>query len=135
MKVKGPLLKLYLNWLWRKLCTVQTPWTTGAIVKIAKIAKNRRDWYLELAAKPILQTGSAKTIRTPSQCENLGPFLCDLLRRCGYAYDCLRISAAFALFMCGRGVAEWRRTAISSATIATAISSGVMAPISMPTGA
>src|SRR6476619_8604600 len=51
------------------------------------------------------------------------------------AYNCLRISAAFALFMCGSGVAEWRRMAISSATIATAISSGVIAPMSIPTGA
>src|SRR5690348_13733543 len=46
-----------------------------------------------------------------------------------------RISAAFVLFMWGSGEREPRRMAMSSATMEMAISSGVIAPISMPTGA
>src|SRR5579859_7323894 len=44
-------------------------------------------------------------------------------------YNYFRLSDAFLLFMWGRGVSDPRRRAIISATMETAISSGVMAPI------
>jgi hypothetical protein len=99
---------------------------------IAKIAKNRRELVL---GNSQLSRSCKGARRTLSQRENFAPFPLRSLRPLRLSYDCLRISAAFVLFMCGSGVAELRRMAISSATIATAISSGVMAPISIPTGA